>query len=109
LLGHIGSVGASEKNESRSFPVTIDVDQSDPRFRPGMVARCSIRGTRVGDALLIPVEAVHTDEHGSFAWVRSTFGPPKARRIVLGATTSQFAEVREGLRAGDRVRLTETE
>jgi multidrug resistance efflux pump len=109
VLGHIGSVGASEKNESRSFPVTIDVDQSDPRFRPGMVARCSIRGTRVADALFIPVEAVHTDEHGSFAWVRSTFGRPKARRIVLGATTSRFAEVREGLRAGDRVRLTETE
>jgi HlyD family secretion protein len=109
VLGHIGSVGASEKNESRSFPVTIDVDQSDSRFRPGMVARCSIRGTRVADALYIPVEAVHTDEHGTFAWVRSTFGRPKARRIVLGATTSQFAEVRDGLRAGDRVRLTEKE
>ena len=44
VLRAIGSVGASEKNESRSFPVTISLDQTDARFRPGMVARCSIRG-----------------------------------------------------------------
>lgn len=109
VLRHIGSVGASEKNESRSFPVTILLDQNDSRFRPGMVARCSIRGAPVADALFIPVEAVHSDDHGSFAWVTSAFGRPKARRIVIGKTTSRFAEVRQGLRAGDRIRIAETD
>jgi multidrug efflux pump subunit AcrA (membrane-fusion protein) len=108
-LRHIGSVGAFERNELRSFPVTIVLDQNDSRFRPGMVARCSIRGTPVADALFIPVEAVHTDDRGSFAWVTSAFGGPKARRIVIGKTTSRFAEVRRGLRAGDRVRIAETD
>jgi RND family efflux transporter MFP subunit len=109
VLRHIGSVGASEKNELRSFPVTILLNQNDSRFRPGMVARCSIRGAPVADALFIPVEAVHSDEHGSFAWVASALGRPKARRIVIGKTTSRFAEVRQGLRAGDRVRIAETD
>ncbi len=109
VLRHIGSVGASEKNELRSFPVTILLDQNDSRFRPGMVARCSIRGASVADALYIPVEAVHRDEQGSFAWVASSFGRPTARRIVVGKTTSRFAEVRQGLRAGERVRIAEEE
>lgn len=109
VLRHIGSVGASEKNESRSFPVTILVDQNDSRFRPGMVARCSIRGSSVSDALFIPVEAVHTDDRGAFTWVPSSFGGAKARRIVVGKTTSRFAEVRQGLRAGERVRIAEAQ
>ena len=107
VLRFIGSVGASERNESRSFPVTISLDESDPRFRPGMVARCTIHGAPVKDALLVPVEAVHSDDRGSFAWVASTFGGPRARRIVVGKTTARYAEIREGLRAGDRVRVSE--
>lgn len=109
VLRSIGSVGASEKNESRSFPVTILLDQTDPRFRPGMVARCSIRGTRISDALYIPVEAIHSDERGSFAWVSSVFGSPRARRITVGRSTARFAEVRAGLREGERVRIAGTD
>ena len=107
VLRSIGSVGASERNESRSFPVTISLGESDSRFRPGMVARCTIRGAPVKDALLVPVEAVHADDRGSFAWVPSPFGGTRVRRIVVGKTTSHFAEVREGLRAGERVRVAE--
>ena len=43
------------------------------------------------------------------SWVASSFGGAKARRIVVGKTTSRFAEVRQGLRAGERVRIAETE
>ena len=106
VLRSIGSVGASEKNDSRSFPVTIVLRETDVRFRPGMIARCSIRGARIPDALVVPIEAVHADERGSFAWVTSALGSPTARRIQVGRTTSQYVEVRAGLREGERVRLT---
>jgi RND family efflux transporter MFP subunit len=109
VLRSIGSVGASEKNESRSFPVTISLDQTDARFRPGMVARCSIRGTRISDALYIPVEAVHSDDNGSFVRVTSPFGSTREKRITLGRSTAQFVEVRAGLREGERVLLTEAD
>jgi HlyD family secretion protein len=109
VLRFIGSVGASEKNESRSFPVTISLEETDPGFRPGMVARCSIRGRRVSGALIIPVDAVQTDENGTFARVTSPFGSTRSRRIVLGRSTSQFVEVRGGLREGERVRIGEAD
>jgi hypothetical protein len=63
----------------------------------------------VADAVFIPVEAVHSDDRGTFAWVTSTFGSPRARRIVVGKTTRHFAQVREGLRVGERVRIGEAE
>ena len=106
VLRSIGSVGASEKNDARSFPVTIVLRESDVRFRPGMIARCAIRAGRVPDALIVPVEAVHADERGSFVWVTSALGSPSARRIEIGRSTSQYVEVRAGLREGERVRLT---
>jgi RND family efflux transporter MFP subunit len=109
VLRFIGSVGASEKNESRSFPVTISLDETDPGFRPGMVVRCSIRGRRISDALIVPVEAVQTDESGTFARVTSPFGSTRPRRILLGRSTSQFVEVRSGLQEGDRVQIGETD
>jgi multidrug resistance efflux pump len=109
LLRSIGSVGASEKNESRSFPLTISLDQADSRFRPGMVARCSVRGNRIENALYIPVEAAHSDDRGAFVWVDSLLGRPAVRRVVLGRHTPQFVEVREGLRERERVRIADPE
>lgn len=108
-LRFIGSVGASEKNESRSFPVTISLDEADSAFRPGMVARCSIRGRPISGVLYVPVEAVHTDERGTFVRVASVFGAPAARRVDVGRGTARFVEVRRGLREGERVRIGEAD
>lgn len=106
-LRAIGSVGAAEKNESRSFPVTVFLSQADRRFRPGMVARCSILCGRLPDVLYLPIEAVRTDERGAFVLAVPAFGKPSRRAVVPGASTSQFIEIRKGLREGDVVRLGE--
>jgi multidrug resistance efflux pump len=105
LLKAIGSVGASEKNESRTFPVTIAVDQSDARFRPGMIARCFVVCGRLDNVLYLPIEAVHSDERGPFVFLVSALGPPARRRVALGTSTSRYVEVREGLKAGEVVRV----
>ncbi len=104
-LRAIGSVGSSEKNDSRSFPVTIALARSDPRFRPGMVARCTVVAKPLKDVLFVPVDAVRSDEGGQYVFVASWLGKPSLRRVRTGVTTSQFVEVTDGLRAGDTVRL----
>jgi RND family efflux transporter MFP subunit len=104
-LRSIGSVGASDRNESRSFPVTIALDRSDPRFRPGMLARCRIDCGRVENALYVPIEAVRADESGTYVQVVSAFGRPRRRPISVGTSTSQFVEIRSGLKEGEKVRI----
>ena len=104
-LRSIGSVSGSGKNDSRSFPVTVALTRSDPRFRPGMVARCSVVCPPVKDVLFVPVDAVRSDEGGQYVFVASWLGKPSRPRVRTGVTTSQFVEVTDGLRAGDTVRL----
>jgi HlyD family secretion protein/macrolide-specific efflux system membrane fusion protein len=105
-LKSIGSVGASEKNESRTFPVTVAVDQADPRFRPGMITRCSVLCGKLENVVALPVEAVRSDERGLYVLVVSALGPPSRRAVKLGPSSSRYVEVREGLKAGEVVRVT---
>ena len=105
VLRHIGSLGASEKNETRSFPVSVALDQTDARFRPGMIARATIAGENVPNALLLPIEAVRTDDQGPYAVVVSALGSTSVRRLKTGRSTSQWIEIRGGVDAGDVVRI----
>jgi HlyD family secretion protein len=104
-LRSIGSVGSAERNESRAFPVTVALSQSDPRFRPGMIARCTVEGRAVESALLLPVDAIRSDARGPYVVVRSAFGRRARRPVVLGTSTSQVVEVRSGLEEGQVVEI----
>ncbi|MEO8189759.1 MAG: efflux RND transporter periplasmic adaptor subunit [Acidobacteriota bacterium] len=106
-LRAIGSVGASEKNASRSFPVTVQLAQTDPRFRPGMAARCTVVCAKLRDALYLPIEAVRSDERGTWVLAVPALGKPSRRSVAVGASTSQFVEIRSGLKEGETVRLGE--
>jgi HlyD family secretion protein len=104
-LKSIGSVGASEKNESRSFPAIVALDQADPRFRPGMIGRAAIACARLENVLYLPIEAVHSDEKGPFVYALSPLGSVSRRGITLGTSTAQSVEIKGGLSAGDVVRV----
>lgn len=104
-LRSIGSVGSAEKNDARAFPVTIALARSDPRFRPGMVARCTVIAPPVQNALYVPIDAVRSDEKGQFVLGKTWLGKPSARRVKTGITTPQFVEITEGLREGDAIRI----
>ncbi|HEY6929576.1 MAG TPA: efflux RND transporter periplasmic adaptor subunit, partial [Thermoanaerobaculia bacterium] len=106
VLRTIGSVGDADKNESRSFPVTIALDQADPRFRPGMIARAAVLCSGVDHALFVPIESVHSDEKGSFVLVITALGRLERRYVTLGTNTSRYVEVRSGLKERETVRIS---
>jgi multidrug resistance efflux pump len=104
-LRSIGSVGASEKNDARSFPVIVALDRKDLRFRPGMIARCRISCVRAENVLAVPVEAVRFEERGPYVIVVSALGKTYRRRVITGTSTSQLVQIRQGLREGETVRI----
>ena len=85
--------------------MTIALARSDPRFRPGMVARCTVVAQPVKDVLFVPVDAVRSDEGGQYVLVSSWLRKPSPRRVRTGVTTSQFVEIKDGLREGETIRL----
>lgn len=103
----VGSLGTAEKNDSRSFPLVAAVDQTDPRFRPGMIARAFADGGRAANVLYVPIEAVHAGTGGDFCRLVTPLGGTRARPIVTGRNTSQYVEILRGLKEGDVVRIGE--
>jgi len=61
-------------------------------------------GASVPDVLYVPIDAVRTDEGGSYVVVVPRIGSPTVRRVVTGTSTSQFVAIRTGLEAGEVVR-----
>jgi len=98
-----GSNGAQPG--SHNFPVEIGFVSNDPRIRPGMTANIEAKIASVTQAISVEISAVFVEENDTVVFIRK--GEELTRRPVkVGINDSKFAEVKEGLSAGDIVNLT---
>jgi HlyD family secretion protein len=102
----IGTLAQEERDRrgTKFFGVTIQLNESEPRLRPGMTARVEIQVDERQEALFIPLDAVFEREGKSVAYAVSG-GGILAREIVLGPSNQDFVVVERGLAEGDRVCL----
>ena len=83
LTGVVSLVGtlAQEERERRGtkyFSVTVQVNESEPRLRPGMSARVEIEVEQRKQALYVPLEAVFEREGRSIVYLAGA--PPSSAR-----------------------------
>jgi HlyD family secretion protein len=102
----IGTLAQEEKERrgAKFFGVTVQVNESDARLRPGMTARVEIQVEERAKALSVPLEAVFEREGRSFCYVVEG-RQVRPREVVLGPSNQDFVVVENGLRRGDRVCL----
>lgn len=77
----------------------------DGLFSPGMFARVRLQGSPEYDALLLPDEAVGTDQANRFVYVVGTDDIPVRRTVELGPMDDGLRVMRKGLEAEDWVVL----
>lgn len=87
--------------DTHTLSVRICVPNVDRALKPDMLARVTVR-TGSTDVPLVPLTALITDAEGYAAFVEVA-GRFERRRVVVGAEFDGRAQVRDGLRAGDRV------
>ncbi|MFI5183081.1 MAG: efflux RND transporter periplasmic adaptor subunit [Vicinamibacteria bacterium] len=109
LTGAVTLVGtlAQEEKERRGakfFGVTILVNESEPRLRPGMTSRIEIQVEERRSAVSIPLDAVFERDGRTLTYVASG-RRVEARDVVLGPANQDFVVVDRGLRKGERVCL----
>jgi HlyD family secretion protein len=109
LSGSVNLIGtlAQEERERRGakfFGVTIQINESDPRLRPGMTARVEIQVEERARALAVPLEAVFEREGRTLAYVVAG-RRLLARELVLGPSNADLVVVEHGLEEGERVCL----
>ncbi len=97
--------GPEGRQRGKYFRVTISLEQSDPRLRPGMTARVNIICDELDNALTIPSFALFSEGGKTFAFVSSGRGF-EMREVTAGARNEDIVEIRSGLSEGEQVALS---
>jgi membrane fusion protein (multidrug efflux system) len=112
------SIGGAERNaeitftgsvidaKSRTFPVEIDLDNSEGQLKPEMVVDVSIQRRVIPGAIVVPQPAIVRDENGTAVFVVDHSGDvSKAVRVAVvpGPGSGSESIIFEGLAAGQEV------
>jgi HlyD family secretion protein len=113
LTGKVSLVGtlAQEEKDRRGakfFGVTVQVNESEPRLRPGMTARVEIQVEERAASLYVPLEAVFERDGRHVCYVVGLTGV-SPREVTLGPSNQDFVVIEKGLARGERVALRDPE
>jgi RND family efflux transporter MFP subunit len=102
--GRIFSVGYAADEKTRTFPVTLEVDNPDLLLRAGMIVEAEIiAATHRG--IFLPLDALHRDLDGHPEVFVAEGEPPRAagKRVYLGVMVGERVQIAAGLEVGDAV------
>ena len=111
LSGHVSEISAIAKVDfssgwppKKSFDLIVQLDQTDPRLRPGMSATLRVAVERLPDSILIPARAAFSKHGMTVAYVLhgSNF---EERQIEVARRNTDEVAVAKGLKSGERVAL----
>jgi len=108
LAGRVSAISstATEDDDVVSYGVTLTIDQTDPRVRPGMSATAAVIVDQA-DGVTVPTAAVSgSGSEGTVTLVRD--GKRVGQEVVVGLRGSSRTEIASGLKAGQDVLITET-
>ncbi|MGQ8337566.1 efflux RND transporter periplasmic adaptor subunit [Sunxiuqinia sp. A32] len=104
-LVKIANMGEEHKNfDMKVFKVRIQFNETDPELKPGMTCSNSIVIDQKEDVLLVPVEAVFSDEEGKHVFVKKG-GSVVRTNVELGMDDENNTVVLNGLEEGDKILL----
>jgi multidrug efflux pump subunit AcrA (membrane-fusion protein) len=94
-------------SDAKVFEIKIKVNGSDPELKPAMTTSNTIQTNAFEDTLFIPIESVFSNDSMSFVYVAD--GKKTKQIIETGEQNENYMIVRQGLKEGQPVYLTEPE
>jgi RND family efflux transporter MFP subunit len=104
--GKLITVGHVLDEKSRTAPVIFEVNNPKKVLRIGQYAKLSVGTGAPIEALTIPESAVIQDGNQQTAFVHVSGESFERRVVILGARSRGRVEVRQGVKAGERVVVT---
>ena len=111
FTGHIEQIGAIASMDfssgwpiTRNFILEIVLDQTDPRFKPGISGQVTVIVDRVPNAITIPTQAMFqkSGQNVAYVWHGTQF---EERAIDVGRRSGDKIMVAKGVTDGDQVAL----
>lgn len=96
------------KNGVKGYAARILIKEVDPRVRPGMTATISVPVTTSPNSVAAPLAAIFTEQGERYVYVQKSGTEEFEKRSVrVGISDYDYAEVIEGLQAGEVVSLVD--
>lgn len=111
FTGHIEQIGAIASMDfssgwpiTRNFILEIALDQTDPRFKPGITGEVTVVVDKVPNAVTMPAQALFqkSGQNIAYVWRGGRF---EERTIEVGRRSGEKILVAKGVRPGERVAL----
>lgn len=97
------ALGGMVNERTRTVPLVFEIDNPDRALRVGMLARVYLAVGEETPKLVVPRQAVVTDQGASVVFVLVDGEHFARRRVTLGASAGEQIEIRAGLEEGERI------
>jgi HlyD family secretion protein len=111
FTGHIEQISAIASMDfssgwpiTRNFILEILLDQTDPRFKPGITGQVTVVVDKVPNAIILPAQALFQKSGQDVAYVWQS-GQFEERAVDVGRRSGDRVMVAKGLRSGEQVAL----
>ncbi len=101
--GNIRHISLIPAEQSRSYPVEIELAKADSSLRVGMLAEVKVDTVSFTEQVLVPVEAVIEENGEQFVYVTSDGESVELRIITTNGETREWFGVDNGLSDGEYV------
>lgn len=104
---HVANIGEQRPNsDAKVFEVTVEVHEADTTLRPAMTTSNMIITDYVENALLVPLEAVHSQGDSiTYVFHKNGFSATR-RQVALGAKGNDMVVITDGLEEDDVIYLS---
>ena len=111
FTGHIEQIGAIASLDftsgwpiTRNFILEVGIDQTDPRFKPGITGDVTVVVDKVANAIIIPAQALFqkSGQNVAYVWRGGEF---EERTVEISRRSGEKILVAKGVSVGDRVAL----
>jgi RND family efflux transporter MFP subunit len=111
FTGHIEQIGAIASLDfnsgwpiTRNFILEVGIDQTDPRFKPGITGEVTVVVDKVANAIILPAQALFqkSGQNVAYIWHGGEF---EERVVEVGRRSGDKIVVAKGVSVGDKVAL----
>lgn len=101
--GVIAEIDPIADKSDRSFATRVLIENTDGALMPGMFARAHFAVAEARNAIVVPVDALRSDENGDYVMVVDDNLIAQRKEIVPGRRFHSFIEVTVGLESGQNI------
>ena len=105
LIGALAQEDAARAG-TKFFPITVTLDAGDARLRTGMTARIEIEVASIASAVVLPAQAVFSDDGKPYV-VCLEGSRPVRRTVTVAAANETLVAIAAGVGGGDSVLLVD--